>query len=144
MRRLTLSSASEAETRAIGHWLGQRLRGGDCLALAGELGAGKTVVAQGVVAGAGGRSAVRSPTFVLHAIHPGRVTVHHLDLYRLEGPVDLRQLGIDEALADGAAVVEWPERTARDWFSGWVRISILDPNLRQLELSLPDHFQGRP
>ncbi|MGH7609839.1 MAG: tRNA (adenosine(37)-N6)-threonylcarbamoyltransferase complex ATPase subunit type 1 TsaE [Candidatus Dormibacteria bacterium] len=144
MRALSLVSTSEARTRAIGHWLGEHLLAGDCLALAGEMGAGKTVIAQGAVAGAGGVTSVRSPTFVLHAVHPGRITVHHLDLYRLEPGLDLRQLGIDEALEDGCAVVEWPERSHPEWFTGEVRVTIVEPSVRRLELRLPDHFQGAP
>jgi len=81
-------------------------------------------MAQGIVDGAGGGQDVRSPTFLLHAIYPGRIPVHHLDLYRLGGGFDLRSLGIDEALLEGAVIVEWPERTEAEWFTGEISLQI--------------------
>ncbi|MGH7640533.1 MAG: tRNA (adenosine(37)-N6)-threonylcarbamoyltransferase complex ATPase subunit type 1 TsaE [Candidatus Dormibacteria bacterium] len=129
-------TSGAAATRELGRRLGRALRPGDCLALKGELGSGKTVLAQGIVSGAGGGEDVRSPTFLLHAVYPGRVTVHHLDLYRLEAEVDLRRLGIDEALEEGAVVVEWPERCASAWFNGEVGLEILDSEVRQISLRL--------
>ncbi len=131
-----VQSDSAESTRALGRQIGARLRPGDCLALRGELGAGKTVLAQGIVAGAGGGDDVRSPTFLLHAVHPGRTTVHHLDLYRLEPGLDLRSLGIDEALFEGAVIVEWPDRCDPGWFTGEVGIEIVSPNERRIRLQL--------
>jgi tRNA threonylcarbamoyl adenosine modification protein YjeE len=106
------------------------------------MGAGKTVTAQGIVAGAGGGQDVRSPTFLLHSVYPGRVTVHHLDLFRLEPGVDLRTLGIDEALGDGAVVVEWPDRADRTWFNGEVELAIVSRSERELRLTLPAGLAG--
>jgi tRNA threonylcarbamoyl adenosine modification protein YjeE len=101
------------------------------------MGAGKTVTAQGIVEGAGGGVAVRSPTFLLHAIYPGRrVTVHHLDLYRLDAGVDLRTLGVDEALLEGAVIVEWPERSLGDWFTGEIALEITSESEREIRLQL--------
>ncbi len=133
---LTLRSHSADETRALGRRIGVSLVAGDCIALRGGIGAGKTVIAQGIVAGAGGGEDVRSPTFLLHAVHPGRIAVHHLDLYRLEMGTDLRVLGIDEALLDGAALVEWPERTAAEWFTAEVRLEIVSPVARDITVSI--------
>ncbi|MHB8312551.1 MAG: tRNA (adenosine(37)-N6)-threonylcarbamoyltransferase complex ATPase subunit type 1 TsaE [Candidatus Dormibacteria bacterium] len=128
------------DTARIGWRIGARLRPGDCLALEGGLGSGKTTLTQGIVAGAGGGKDVRSPTFLLHAVHRGRVTVHHLDLYRLPQTADLRALGLDEFLAEGAAVVEWAERTSGEWFNGVIRIAVLGPTDREFRLSLPAHL----
>ena len=72
LQPLVLRSHSDEETRTIGRRIGAGLRPGDCLALKGEMGAGKTVTAQGIVQGAGGGADVRSPTFLLHAIYAGR------------------------------------------------------------------------
>jgi N-acetylmuramate 1-kinase len=133
---VSVRTRSDDETRAVGRGIGAQLRPGDCLALRGEMGAGKTVLAQGIVAGAGGDDDVRSPTFLLQAVHQGRIPVHHLDLYRLGPGVDLRTLGIDEALLDGAAIVEWPERTEPGWFTGEVRLEIVSPTERDLTVQL--------
>ncbi|MGH7642278.1 MAG: tRNA (adenosine(37)-N6)-threonylcarbamoyltransferase complex ATPase subunit type 1 TsaE [Candidatus Dormibacteria bacterium] len=134
---VTVQSRSAEETKELGRRIGAQLQVGDCLALRGELGAGKTVMAQGIVAGAGGGREVRSPTFLLHAIYRGRIPVHHLDLYRMEGGVDLRSLGMDEALVDGAVIVEWPERVAGDWFNGEVALEISSRTDRAIHLDLP-------
>ncbi len=107
---------SSTETEALGEALGRGLRAGDVVLLYGELGAGKTTFARGLARGAGFRGRVASPTFALaHAYRGRRLTVHHLDLYRLEGRVDA-ELGLEEILADprGIAVVEWPG-PARRW-----------------------------
>jgi tRNA threonylcarbamoyl adenosine modification protein YjeE len=106
-----LSSDSPAETELHGTALGHALRRGDVLALSGPLGAGKTCLVRGIVAGAGGDPAtVRSPTFVLHQPHrAARLTVHHIDLYRLGWGSSLDVLDLDGLLVDGAAVIEWAE-----------------------------------
>jgi tRNA threonylcarbamoyl adenosine modification protein YjeE len=106
-----LSSDSPAETELYGEALGRALRRGDVLALSGPLGAGKTCLVRGIVAGAGGDPAsVRSPTFVLHQPHrAARLTVHHIDLYRLGRGSSLDVLDLDGLLVDGAAVIEWAE-----------------------------------
>ncbi len=137
MEEIQLISDGPEETRAVGARLGNCLRPGDCLALEGPLGAGKTTLVQGIVAGAGGDQDVRSPTFLLHSIHPGRVTLHHLDLYRLPDGVDLSSLGLDEHLEEGAAVVEWGERASPGWYTGEVEITITGEQRRRIRLRLP-------
>ena len=98
-----------AATEGIGAAIGGALHAGDVLVLEGELGAGKTCLARGVVRGAGGDpGAVRSPTFVLHQPHRGRrLTIHHVDLYRLGPGASVDVLDLDSALLAGAAVIEW-------------------------------------
>ncbi|HUY60714.1 MAG TPA: tRNA (adenosine(37)-N6)-threonylcarbamoyltransferase complex ATPase subunit type 1 TsaE [Candidatus Dormibacteraeota bacterium] len=145
MTRVRRSSGSEAETVALGERLGRCLRAGDAVALDGPLGAGKTVLVRGLVAGAGASGTVRSPTFVLHAVHPGPVPVHHLDLYRLSHPVDPRALGLDEMLETGAVVVEWAERVAAgppEWFDTRCQLSITGPAARALELTGPERLRA--
>ncbi len=102
-------SDSPACTEALGTALGEVLRAGDLLVLDGPLGAGKTCLVRGIVAGAGGDpSAVRSPTFVLHQPHRGRsITVHHLDLFRLGPGAAVDVLDLEGAAAEGAVVMEW-------------------------------------
>jgi tRNA threonylcarbamoyladenosine biosynthesis protein TsaE len=108
-KALVLHSDSPATTEEYGAALGGVLRRGDVLVLEGPLGAGKTCLVRGIVAGAGGdAAAVRSPTFVLHQPHRGGlVTVHHLDLYRLGPGASVEVLDLDTLLLDGAAVIEW-------------------------------------
>ena len=78
--------------------------------LKGALGAGKTTLVRGVARGAGSSAPVASPTFQLVRVYPGRVQVAHIDLYRLEHPSELGDLGLDELLMEGAVVVEWGDR----------------------------------
>src|SRR6185369_7571616 len=85
MAALELDLADDAATRAAGAALGRALRGGDVVALVGDLGAGKTTLATGVVAGAGGDVAVvASPTFALVNDYGGPLPIAHIDLYRIE------------------------------------------------------------
>lgn len=113
--RLTLRS--EAETIALGMRLGRRLKAGDLILLRGELGAGKTTLARGLALGVGYRGRVSSPTFALaHRYKGKRLTLHHLDLYRVARGED-SELGLDELLADprAAVVVEWPDAAGGVW-----------------------------
>ncbi|MHB8717276.1 MAG: tRNA (adenosine(37)-N6)-threonylcarbamoyltransferase complex ATPase subunit type 1 TsaE [Candidatus Dormibacteria bacterium] len=109
MNRLAVRSRSVADTERLGARLGAALRAGDVLELEGVLGAGKTCLVRGMVAGAGGdAAAVRSPTFVLHQPHACRdVVVHHIDLYRLGPGANVDFLDIDALREGGALVVEW-------------------------------------
>ncbi len=111
-RRALVSTDVEA-TIALGRALGQLVEAGDVIALSGDLGAGKTHLVKGIVSGAGGAPAedVVSPTFVLLVPYDGgRVTIHHVDAYRLGGPEELLDLGAIDLFADGVGVVEWAER----------------------------------
>lgn len=109
---IDLVSHSSLHTERIGERLARLARPGDVLALWGELGAGKTVLARGVAAGLGlDAYTVSSPTFIiLHEHFGGRMPLFHLDLYRLEGQ-DLGTTGWEETLEGGGiTVIEWPDR----------------------------------
>lgn len=112
-RRLLATTATEAETAALGRRLAARLAPDGVLLLSGDLGAGKTVLARGVAAGLGvPPEEVQSPTYTLVREHraPSGQRLVHLDLYRLE-PEEAAELGLDEVLAaPGVKVVEWAER----------------------------------
>ena len=101
---------SPAETEAFGESFGKRLRPGDLVLLTGELGAGKTTFVRGVARGIGSAAPVASPTFQLVRMYAGRVQLAHIDLYRIETASELGDLGLDELLDQGAAVVEWGDR----------------------------------
>lgn len=91
--------------------LARDARPGDVIALDGPLGAGKTTFARAFVAALGGGEDVPSPTFPLVHCHPTpRGEVWHFDLHRLERPGDVWELGLEEALAGGISLVEWPDR----------------------------------
>lgn len=108
---LTLNSGSPEQTRRLGCAVGQRARAGDVYLLSGPLGAGKTCFTQGLALGLGVEGYVRSPTFVLMTRHHGRLTLHHIDLYRIGSPAEAWDLGLDEQLFDsGVCVIEWAER----------------------------------
>lgn len=109
---------SEEETEDWGSRLAPFLEPGDCILLAGELGAGKTCFVRGLAWGLGVEERVTSPTFVLIREYRGRLPLYHLDAYRLEGPGDLLMLGVEElAEGEGVLVVEWGDRV-RGFFRG--------------------------
>ena len=102
---------AEATARA-GARLAAAVQGGDAIALIGDLGAGKTTFVAGLVAALGGGTAA-SPTFSLVNEYPGgRLRVWHVDLYRLERPAELPELGLDELFGDrrGIVLVEWADK----------------------------------
>jgi tRNA threonylcarbamoyladenosine biosynthesis protein TsaE len=105
-------TAGEAETEALAAEIASRLRGGEVILLHGELGAGKTAFVRGLARGLGiDPSEVASPTFVLLTSHPGRLTLHHADLYRLRGGGDEVEIGLEELPGpNGVLAVEWAER----------------------------------
>ncbi len=110
MERLALASNSPAETRRLGERMARRLRAGDVILLQGELGAGKTCLAQGIGRGLGVAATIKSSAFVLLNEYEGRLKMYLADLYRLEDPAEVVDLALEEVAADGVLVVEWPDR----------------------------------
>jgi len=113
---LDLVSGGATQTRKLGRQLGELMAPGDVLLLEGELGAGKTVFAQGAAQGLGVAEYVTSPSFTLineyraDSAH-GRLRVYHIDLYRLESAAEVIDLGLLDYLGgDGVCLVEWAER----------------------------------
>jgi tRNA threonylcarbamoyladenosine biosynthesis protein TsaE len=110
----------------LGRQLASELGVGDCVALSGPLGAGKTQFVKGLAAAIGYSGAVTSPTFsLLHEYRGGREAVFHLDFYRIEAESELVDLGWDDLLEEGVVVAEWADKfpnllppTTR-----WIRIS---------------------
>ena len=113
---ILIESGSPEETQALGERLGRVLQAGDVVSLVGELGAGKTCLVQGLARGLGVESErVASPTFTIVNQHMGRVTLYHVDLYRLESARELEEIGLGDYLeGGGVAVVEWFDRFP-DW-----------------------------
>jgi tRNA threonylcarbamoyladenosine biosynthesis protein TsaE len=109
---MLLSLENAAATAAAGRLLAERLRAGTVIALTGPLGAGKTHLAAGLVAGLGSADPVTSPTFTLvHEYRGSQLPIFHFDLYRLESPAALLEIGWDDYLAEpGVMIVEWADR----------------------------------
>jgi len=106
-------SRSVEDTRALGEALGREvLRAGDVVVLTGELGTGKTALAQGVGRGLEVQGPVVSPTFTLVREYEGRVRLCHVDVYRLERMQELHELGIEEQLEESVTLIEWGEVAA--------------------------------
>lgn len=104
--------ADEAATARLGASVAGRLQAGEAVCLSGPLGAGKSTLARALVrALTTPDEDVPSPTFTLVQFYEGpRLTVAHFDLYRLSDPDEAYEIGLDEALEEGAAVIEWPQR----------------------------------
>jgi tRNA threonylcarbamoyladenosine biosynthesis protein TsaE len=113
---LDFFSNSAAQTERLGVRLGELLQTGDIICLSGELGAGKTCMARGISRGWGAMRSATSPTFTIlneYLRASDGLPLFHLDCYRLEGPADALQIGLDDILErPGAMMIEWPERIA--------------------------------
>ncbi len=136
MLRQEYISHSERETFEISAQLGSRLRGDEVVLLEGELGAGKTVFARGLAAGLGleDSAQVCSPSFTLVNVYYGRVTVFHIDLYRIEKNSELSDLGWEDFLGQGVVVVEWAERMDYDEDAVRVRILVGERDERRITI----------
>lgn len=114
---LRILSSTPTATRTLGRWLGLDAQPGTLVLLQGDLGSGKTVLAQGLARGLGvpGGAYVNSPSYTYVREHQGRCSFYHVDLYRIADPEEIELIGLRE-LFDGRSVcaVEWPER-AREW-----------------------------
>jgi tRNA threonylcarbamoyladenosine biosynthesis protein TsaE len=124
---LTILSSIEA-TQTFGEsWAGE-LVGGEIFALHGVLGAGKTQLVKGLARGLGFEGDVTSPTFtIIHEYRGGRLTLYHIDLYRIRSEKEAVDLGLEEYLpSDGVTVIEWPDRIP----------SLLPPGTRHWELKV--------
>lgn len=109
--RKTVALPDLAATAALGAAIAGQLRRGDAVLLKGDLGSGKTTLARAILAALGVDETVPSPTFTLvQTYETPRFPVSHYDLYRLKRSSELEELGLEEALDDGAALIEWPER----------------------------------
>ena len=110
---LRLVSHSPEETQEVGRLLGQVAQTGDIFLLTGALGAGKTCLTQGIAWGLGVEGYARSPTFVIITRYRGRLVLHHIDLFRIQDPLEAWDLGLEEYLSgEDVCVVEWADRAA--------------------------------
>lgn len=115
---------SEGNTRALGATLAHSARGGDVIALSGPLGVGKTALARGFIEALGHRGDVPSPSFaIVQPYDELDPPVWHVDLYRIEDPSEIEELGLDAA-ADAVLLVEWPERAGTHAWPHSLRLSL--------------------
>jgi tRNA threonylcarbamoyladenosine biosynthesis protein TsaE len=127
-------------TRELGAAIAALVRSGDVVLLSGDLGAGKTVFVQGMAWGLQVSTPVTSPTFTLVHEYRGRLALHHLDVYRLEDPREVLDLGLPELLEDGVTVVEWGEQIRGAVPADYLQVSFrfvdpaVGPDVRLIEV----------
>lgn len=104
--------SDDRATLAFGRALAAVVKPGDVIALSGDLGMGKTTLSRGLLAGLGLEGEAPSPTFAIVQPYEDELSipVWHVDLYRIEDPSEIMELGLDEAREDALLVIEWPER----------------------------------
>ena len=121
------SSTSPEATRALARNLSRQLRAGDAVLLQGDLGAGKTEFVKGLAEGFGVTEKVTSPTFALLNIYQGVLPIYHFDLYRLNRPEELYEIGFEEFIGGpGLAVVEWPDQFLAELPEQYLQVKIFN------------------
>ena len=140
-KNIVFLTNSPEETIRIGQMLADGIEKGDIIALKGELGSGKTCLAQGIAKGLGvsERYVVTSPTFTLINEYPGeKMPLYHMDAYRLSGCIDLYDMGYDEyLLGKGVMVIEWPEKISKAIPDNalFVHMTYVEERIRRIEIS---------
>ena len=140
---INLTSQSVAETIALGQKIAQVCKGGELIALIGELGVGKTHLIKGIAQGLdiGQTDDVTSPTFTLINEYPARLSLIHIDAYRLDNADQLENLGFDEYVdPDNVVVVEWADRVdtlINQYAPITIRMQHAGPTQRQIQIENP-------
>lgn len=143
MSDLSLHLADETATNRLGEDIAMILAPGDVLALHGDLGMGKSTLARAIIRALANDLSleVPSPTFTLVQAYATRVPVQHFDLYRLGSPDELDELGFSEAIREGAAIIEWPERAEDALPRDAVHVRLDEEGEgRRITISAPDAF----
>ena len=142
-----IALADLTATEALGARLAAASVPGDVITLAGPLGAGKTSIARGLLSALGLVGEAPSPSFAIvqpYAPPEVRIAVLHVDLYRIEDPDEIEELGLDEALADSLLIVEWPERAPGLWPDALaLSLSIEPDGSRALTAEVPAPWKAR-
>jgi tRNA threonylcarbamoyladenosine biosynthesis protein TsaE len=124
---MTMKLATAEDTEALGASIGRVIRPGDVIALFGDLGTGKTTLTRGILQALGLEGDVASPTFPIvqtYDMPDVRIPLWHVDLYRIEDPEELDELGLEDARAYAALVIEWPERLGRALWPDALRLRL--------------------
>lgn len=138
--------ADEAATEVVGARLASILRPGDVVTMTGSLAAGKTTLVRGLIAALGHEGEVPSPSFsIVQPYEHLRLPLWHIDLFRIDDPSEMEELGLDEILADGVLIVEWPEKAGLNRWPDALALSIevLDDGSRALTGNVPTAWEGR-
>lgn len=139
-KQIQIITESLEETQALGRKIGVLLEAGTVICLTGDLGSGKTSFVQGLAMGleVSDDYYITSPTYVLINEYPGRYPLFHVDLYRMEDPVDFEDIGLYEILrGKGVVVVEWADKLSKDFLAEYLAIhfEILNDESRKLTIS---------
>ena len=129
-RKVVIETADAESTRALGGRLAVLLRAGDLVMLSGDLGAGKTTLAQGVGAAMGVRGRVSSPTFIIARVHPALADgpdLIHVDAYRLSSLEEVDALDLDSSMDDSVTLVEWGQDKVEALSADRLEITIARP-----------------
>jgi tRNA threonylcarbamoyladenosine biosynthesis protein TsaE len=135
------------KSEELGARLAEVVAAGDVITLSGPLGAGKTSIARGLLSALGLEDEAPSPTFAIvqpYAPPETRLPVMHVDLYRIEHPDELDELGLDEARADSVLLIEWPERAPGRWPEALaLTLDFAPDGGRALTATVPAAWEGR-
>lgn len=136
-----------AASESFGAALAGHVQPGDVITLAGQLGAGKTSIARGLLSALGLAGEAPSPSFAIvqpYAAPEVRIPVLHVDLYRIQDPDELEELGLDESLSDSVLVVEWPDRAPDRWPDALaLSLEMLPDGARALTATVPAAWKAR-
>lgn len=127
---MKILTKSEKETLALGEKFGKKLKGGEVIALQGNLGAGKTILTKGIAKGLGIKNIVNSPTFILMNIYDVKKNdikqLVHVDCYRIKKPDEIVNIGLEEYYygQDCVVIIEWPEKIKEILPKNLIKISI--------------------
>jgi tRNA threonylcarbamoyladenosine biosynthesis protein TsaE len=139
--------ADPQATAAVGASLAPLVRAGDVITLRGDLGAGKTSIARGLLAALGLKGEAPSPSFaIVQPYAPPEVTIPvlHVDLYRIEDATEIEELGLDDARADSVLLIEWPERAPGWWRDALALTLTIEPDgARALTAAVPAAWSAR-
>ena len=139
-KQIQIITESLEETQLLGRKIGASISAGTVICLTGDLGSGKTSFVQGLAMGleVSDDYYITSPTYVLINEYPGRYPLFHVDLYRIEDPVDFEDIGLYEILrGKGVVVVEWADKLSKDFLAEYLAIhfEILNDESRKLTIS---------
>ena len=137
----TIIARDPAEMEEIGIGIAEGLVDGVLVSLVGPLGSGKTTLAKGIAKGLLVTDIVASPSYLLARTYTGRLSLHHIDAYRISSLAELAEVGLDAYLPpeDGVSVVEWPERIGGlvELSDVHVRIELLEEDVRRVHVRQP-------
>lgn len=137
---MEIVTESEKQTEEVAKDFARSLKGGELIALFGDLGAGKSVFTRGLARGLGIKERIASPTFVFIKTHKrGKITLHHIDLYRLHNTQDVEGLGLEDIIAQDNAVVvvEWADKMGKNLPKKRIDISLekIDDQKRRIRIT---------